>query len=162
MMVCRVFTVKPASSCTQTSWLGSIGTGCTMRREGSELDRSKCDFANRILPMTASLPGTFQENGFPSGGFYQPRNPSALSRRATGPQVMLTADEQRCFAEEQALHATKSLAGTDPRQRSGFGRDARDWERFRRPVVAPIDRDGTFLDIGCANGLLMESVAKWA
>jgi SAM-dependent methyltransferase len=53
------------------------------------------------------------------------------------------------------------LAGRNPREQSGFGRDAADWERFRRPVAAAIDRDGTFLDVGCANGLLMESVAAW-
>jgi len=28
--------------------------------------------------------------------------------------------------------------------------------------VEAIDRDGTFLDIGCVNGLLMETVAAWA
>jgi hypothetical protein len=28
--------------------------------------------------------------------------------------------------------------------------------------VSSVDRDGTFLDVGCANGLLMESVAAWA
>jgi SAM-dependent methyltransferase len=28
--------------------------------------------------------------------------------------------------------------------------------------VEALDRDGTFLDVGCANGLLMESVAEWA
>jgi SAM-dependent methyltransferase len=75
---------------------------------------------------------------------------------------MLTPAEERFFAEELALHEAKYLAGANPRQQSGFGRDERDWERFRRPVVAPIDRDGTFLDVGCANGLLMESVAAWA
>jgi SAM-dependent methyltransferase len=75
---------------------------------------------------------------------------------------MLTRDEQAYFAREQALHEAKYLAGTDRRRQSGFGRDAADWERFRRPVVAPIDRDGSFLDIGCANGLLMESVVAWA
>lgn len=75
---------------------------------------------------------------------------------------MLTRAERRFFREERALHEAKYLAGTDPRQQSGFGRDERDWERFRRPVVAPIERDGTFLDIGCANGLLMESVVAWA
>jgi SAM-dependent methyltransferase len=75
---------------------------------------------------------------------------------------MLTPDEQQFFAEEQARHETTYIAGTNPRLQSGFGRDARDWERFRRPIVAPIDRDGTFLDIGCANGLLMESVVDWA
>jgi hypothetical protein len=75
---------------------------------------------------------------------------------------MLTQIEKEYFAREQALHETKYLAGANPRQQSGFGRDARDWERFRRPVVAPIDRDGSFLEIGCANGLLMESVVAWA
>ncbi len=75
---------------------------------------------------------------------------------------MLTRAEKRFFVSEQTLHEAKYLAGTNPRQQSGFGRDARDWERFRCPVVEPIDRDGTFLDIGCANGLLMESVVAWA
>jgi SAM-dependent methyltransferase len=75
---------------------------------------------------------------------------------------MLTQAEKDFFIREQTLHEAKYIAGTNPRQQSGFGRDARDWERFRRPVVAPIDRDGSFLDIGCANGLLMESVAAWA
>jgi SAM-dependent methyltransferase len=75
---------------------------------------------------------------------------------------MLTQAEKDFFAREQALHEAKYLAGTNPRQQSGFGRDAGDWKRFRRPVVAPVDRDGSFLDIGCANGLLMESVVAWA
>jgi SAM-dependent methyltransferase len=75
---------------------------------------------------------------------------------------MLTQAEQDFFAQEQALHETKYLAGVNPRQQSGFGRDERDWERFRRSVVAPINIDGSFLDVGCANGLLMESVVAWA
>lgn len=75
---------------------------------------------------------------------------------------MLTRAEEDFFAREQALHEARYLAGTNPRQQSGFGRAARDWERYRRPVAAPIDRDGSFLDIGCANGLLLESVVTWA
>jgi len=75
---------------------------------------------------------------------------------------MLTQAEQDYFVQEQALHEAKYLAGSTPQQQSGFGRDARDWERFRRPVVAPLDRNGSFLDVGCANGLLMESVVAWA
>jgi SAM-dependent methyltransferase len=75
---------------------------------------------------------------------------------------MLNDDEKSYFAQQQALHEEKYLAGTNPRQQSGFGRDERDWERFRRVVVRPVDRDGTFLDVGCANGLLMENVAGWA
>jgi 8-oxo-dGTP pyrophosphatase MutT (NUDIX family) len=75
---------------------------------------------------------------------------------------MLSDDEKRYFEDELALHERTYLAGTNPRQQSGFGRDERDWERYRRPVVAAVQSDGTFLDIGCANGLLMESVLRWA
>ena len=64
-------------------------------------------------------------------------------------EVILTRGQERFFAEEQALHEAKYLAGTNPRQQSGFGRDERDWERFRHPVVAPIETDGSFLDTGC-------------
>jgi hypothetical protein len=74
---------------------------------------------------------------------------------------MLTQADREFFAQQLALHETKYLAGTNARQQSGFGRDAGDWERFRRPVVAPIDRGDSFLGIGCANGLLMESVVAW-
>jgi hypothetical protein len=74
---------------------------------------------------------------------------------------MLTSDDRAFFERERLLHESKYLAGTDPRQQSGFGRDERDWERFRRVVVAPVDKDGTFLDVGCANALLMESVVRW-
>jgi SAM-dependent methyltransferase len=76
--------------------------------------------------------------------------------------LQLTSAEERFFVEQLALCEAHYLGGTNPRQQSGFGRDERDWERFRRVVVAPIDRDGSFLDIGCANGLLMESVVTWA
>ena len=56
----------------------------------------------------------------------------------------------------------KIQISSKPRQQSGFGRDAKDWQRYRRCVAAPIQGDGTFLDIGCASGLLMEDVVRWA
>jgi hypothetical protein len=86
---------------------------------------------------------------------------ASAAHAARTPPALTSVDEQ-FFTEEQARHEAAYLAGTNPRQQSGFGRDARDWERFRRVVVAPIDRDASFLDIGCANGLLMESVVEWA
>jgi 2-polyprenyl-3-methyl-5-hydroxy-6-metoxy-1,4-benzoquinol methylase len=54
------------------------------------------------------------------------------------------------------------LRGTTPQAGSGFGGDAELWRLRRGHVVAGIDRDGTFLDVGCANGLLMESVVAWS
>lgn len=70
--------------------------------------------------------------------------------------------EDLWFEREKEFHESKFVAGTNPRAQSGFGRNERDWERYRRPVVAGIYKGGTFLDVGCANGLLMESVARWA
>jgi len=53
------------------------------------------------------------------------------------------------------------LASDDPYWQSGFGGDASRWELHRRPVADAIGGDGSFLDVGCANGLLMESVVRW-
>jgi hypothetical protein len=36
------------------------------------------------------------------------------------------------------------------------------WEAARRPAIAAVDADGDFLDVGCANGYLMESIHRWA
>jgi len=54
------------------------------------------------------------------------------------------------------------LASDDPRGQAGFNGDEARWESARRPIVEAIDRDGTFLDVGCANGYLMESVVRWS
>jgi hypothetical protein len=54
------------------------------------------------------------------------------------------------------------LAGDNPRAQSGHGGNEHRWEQSRRPVVKAIHHSGTFLDIGCASGLLMESVKSWA
>lgn len=54
------------------------------------------------------------------------------------------------------------LGTDDPRAQSGFRGSADRWEAARRPIVEALDCSGTFLDVGCANGLLMESVAGWS
>jgi SAM-dependent methyltransferase len=54
------------------------------------------------------------------------------------------------------------LASEDPRRQSGFGGDEERWEAARRPIVEAIDRDGSFLDVGCANGYLLESIVRWS
>lgn len=54
------------------------------------------------------------------------------------------------------------LADPSPYKGSGHSGDATTWELGRRPIADAIDRDGTFLDVGCANGLLMESVVEWS
>lgn len=69
--------------------------------------------------------------------------------------VTWTRDSVRLLEEHYLRSAT--VEG-----QSGKHGDAADWELSRRLVVRALHRDGTFLDLGCANGLLMESVARWA
>jgi SAM-dependent methyltransferase len=53
------------------------------------------------------------------------------------------------------------LAADTPWGGSGKTGDAENWERSRSLIADAIDRDGTFLDVGCANGYLMESLPSW-
>ena len=54
------------------------------------------------------------------------------------------------------------LAGGNPRAESGHSGDPVRWELARRLLVDAIPADGTFLDVGCANGHLMETLTAWA
>jgi SAM-dependent methyltransferase len=45
---------------------------------------------------------------------------------------------------------------------SGSSRDASGWEYARSLLADAVEPGQTFLDVGCANGLLMESMARWA
>ncbi|MCI0689333.1 MAG: class I SAM-dependent methyltransferase, partial [Sporichthyaceae bacterium] len=62
----------------------------------------------------------------------------------------------------QAIIEPAYLAGGNPRAESGHSGDPVRWEFARRPVLDAIDADCDFLDVGCANGHLMESVHAWA
>ena len=68
-------------------------------------------------------------------------------------------DEDGWHAAVLALVEPAYLAGQTPQSQSGKSGDARSWELGRRLILDAVDRDGTLLDIGCANGLLMESIA---
>lgn len=69
------------------------------------------------------------------------------------------------FDANKTLLETAYLTGQYPWQQSGVGlhshRTAADWETLRRPISDCIDRSGSFLDIGCANGYLLECLLLW-
>ena len=54
------------------------------------------------------------------------------------------------------------LAGDGPRAQSGHSGDAARWEASRRLLLDAVARDGSFLDVGCANGHLLECLRRWA
>jgi SAM-dependent methyltransferase len=51
--------------------------------------------------------------------------------------------------------------GLTPYEQAGHDGDAESWEASRSIMRGALDRDGSFLDVGCASGVMMESVARW-
>ena len=45
---------------------------------------------------------------------------------------------------------------------NAYGIDYREWRRQRHFIAADIDCDGSFLDLGCANGFLVRCLEKWS
>jgi len=54
------------------------------------------------------------------------------------------------------------LAEDDPIRQSGFGGGRARWRAEREPILEAVEEDGDFLDVGCANGYLLECLTKWA
>jgi len=72
-----------------------------------------------------------------------------------------TLDDQTYYADSLRTLERAYLRGRTPQEGSGFGGDERAWRRARHHITEGITTAGTFLDVGCANGLLMESVVAW-
>jgi 2-polyprenyl-3-methyl-5-hydroxy-6-metoxy-1,4-benzoquinol methylase len=72
-----------------------------------------------------------------------------------------TLDEQTFYADNVRTLQRGYLRARTAQQGSGFSGDEREWRQARHQVSEGIERSGTFLDVGCANGLLMESVTAW-
>ena len=72
---------------------------------------------------------------------------------------------RRWFEANKNILETAYLAGTHPWQQSGVGlrtpRSAQDWEVLRRPIADCLTSSGIFLDVGCANGYLLECILRW-
>ena len=50
----------------------------------------------------------------------------------------------------------------DPILQSGFSGGKERWQKERHLILDPVTKGGSFLDVGCANGFLLESLVKWA
>jgi SAM-dependent methyltransferase len=70
-------------------------------------------------------------------------------------------DQQGWHARMASLVVPAYLSGDNPRAQSGYSGTEADWEQARSLVAEAIPRSGTFLDVGCASGLLMENVRTW-
>ncbi len=70
-------------------------------------------------------------------------------------------DEAAWHAEMARLIVPAYLAAETPWEGSGQSGSAEDWEYARSHIAHAVDRDGSFLDIGCANGFLLECLPRW-
>ncbi len=70
-------------------------------------------------------------------------------------------DEAGWHAEMARLIVPAYLAAETPWEGSGKSGTAEDWEYARSHIGHAIERDGSFLDIGCANGYLLECLPRW-
>lgn len=73
----------------------------------------------------------------------------------------MSRPDEQFISEMRALEAAY-LESDDPIVQSGFHGGRNRWVAERLPLVEAIDRDGDFLDVGCANGLLVSDVVLWA
>lgn len=53
------------------------------------------------------------------------------------------------------------LESDDPIRQSGFEGGAQRWRAEREPILDAIESDGDLLDVGCANGYLLECLVQW-
>ncbi|MFC7545503.1 class I SAM-dependent methyltransferase [Plantactinospora sp. GCM10030261] len=70
--------------------------------------------------------------------------------------------DESYYADNRRLLEPAYLRGDTVWAGSGFGSGPDEWRARRSMIVDGVHRSGTFLDVGCANGLLMESVREWA
>ncbi|MGH2366004.1 MAG: class I SAM-dependent methyltransferase [Chloroflexota bacterium] len=70
-------------------------------------------------------------------------------------------DEAEWHRRMGAIIGPAYLAGRDPREQSGHAGSPRHWENARRFIFDCVRQHGTFLDIGCASGHLMECAQTW-
>jgi SAM-dependent methyltransferase len=126
-------------------------------------------------PTRADLPDTIASGRRPGEPNYRTKGlrhaevsdseRSAWQRKADELTRALQAgeiDDERWFAGMASIFEAAYLEGKNPRAQSGFGGNEARWETARRPIADAVDRDGSFLDIGCANGHLLECIVRWS
>jgi SAM-dependent methyltransferase len=83
---------------------------------------------------------------------------------ACGFPFHVAADKLDAWFDEVRETLEKAyLATNTPWEQSGYGgpRSFGNWIRLRIPISECIDRPGSLLDIGCANGFLLQCLRQW-
>lgn len=70
-------------------------------------------------------------------------------------------DPNDFFDRVRAILEDTYTSHNEPWRQSGMSGPYERWESLRRPVADCVHRSGSFLDIGCANGYLLECLLAW-
>jgi SAM-dependent methyltransferase len=70
-------------------------------------------------------------------------------------------DLSEWFTSLRDVLETAYTGHDEPWKQSGMSGPEERWTALRKPVADCIDRQGSFLDIGCANGYLLECCLRW-
>jgi SAM-dependent methyltransferase len=65
------------------------------------------------------------------------------------------------FLKELKALESSYLTEQDPIRQSGFGGGPQRWRAEREPILEAIEADGDLLDVGCANGYLLQCLMAW-
>jgi SAM-dependent methyltransferase len=84
---------------------------------------------------------------------------AALAARAVADHA--ASPDEAYFRDNVRTLQRAYLRAATPQGGSGFGGDLAQWRARRQQVADAVPGDGTFLDVGCANGFLVESVVAW-
>ncbi len=85
----------------------------------------------------------------------------ACIARLDGASQAHELSESAWHEQTEEVIADLYLASDDPRAQSGKTGDEEEWRWSREIALDALPNGGSLLDIGCANGYFMESVARW-
>ena len=68
---------------------------------------------------------------------------------------------EQWFASVRERLESAYLSAEEPWRQSGFSGPVERWVACRQAIADCVNSSGTFLDIGCANGYLLESLVQW-
>jgi hypothetical protein len=112
----------------------------------------------QLRQLRVSLPWACRELGIPQPDVFYARNEIVAIDRDRDAGAIDEAEWHR-RTEEVLIDAY--LASDDPRGQSGKDGDEDDWRWARELILDVFPWRATFLDVGCANGYLMESIRRW-
>ena len=74
--------------------------------------------------------------------------------------LLQTELEAYCSAQTETVYQTY-MKSNEPWQQSGFSGPEDRWAACRKPIADCVAKSGSFLDIGCANGYLLQCLLNW-